>query len=256
MESSIHPRTQWSAIRLPLELSPEIVHVIRLRLDLDPVCWNEMRQYLTDDELARADRFRFDGPRRQFIVCRATLRQLLGSCCGVAPGEVPLKYSNRGKPYLSFDGLNAQTPHIEFSVSHSGDLGLIAITLEVIVGIDVEECNPKVKTEGLAKRYFAPAEVEELSTLAETEQLAGFYRGWTCKEAYIKATGRGLSMPLDSFAVSIDPKKPASLLHVDDMPDEPNRWSIQALDVAEHYAGAVMVARPDCQFEYWNWPSD
>ena len=248
-------QTRWSAIRWPIPLAPQVVNVVRIHLDMPPERWNALSGNLSPDEIERANRFRFDEPRRRFIVCRATLRHLLGTCCDVSPSAVPLRYGNQGKPELSFDEIHSKQPQLEFSVSHSGEFGLIAIAINSPVGVDVEECNPKVKTIGLAERIFSPAESLELSNLPLDEQLAGFYRGWTCKEAYIKATGRGLSYPLNSFSVSIDPKKPAALLHIDDLPNEPHRWTIQSLDVAEQYAGAVMVAQPDCHVECWDWPS-
>ena len=212
-----------------------------------------LNELLTGDERMRADRFRFEEPRRRFVTCRATLRQVLGMCCGVAPVAVPLRYGPHGKPELSFSELDSKVPRMEFSVSHSGGLGLIAVTVGSSVGIDIEECNPAVKILKLAERFFAPAEASELNNLVPEKQLPGFYRGWTCKEAYIKAKGMGLSLSLSSFRVAIDPDRPASLCHVDDQPDEPFRWTIQSLDVAHNYAAAVMVAQPNCCFRCWDW---
>ena len=255
MDESLKSDDVWPAIRLPLELSPDLVHVIRVRLDLPFIAAADMNAILSDDERQRAVRFRFDEPRQRFATCRTTLRKLLGSCCGILPNAVPLRYGDHGKPELSFTELEPHLPRIEFSVSHSGDLGLIAITKESAVGIDIEECNPAVKTLRLAQRFFAPPEAAELSQLPPEKQLAGFYRGWTCKEAYIKATGLGMSLSLSSFCVTIDPDQPASLHHVVNQPTEPQRWTIQSGDVAPNYAAAVMVAHPHCRIACWNWPS-
>ena len=244
----------WPGIRLPLELSPQVVHVIRIRLDLPLEEWGKLTVLLTDEEHERANRFRFEKPRRCFVTCRATLRRLLGHACGVAPKEVPLQYGVHGKPGLAFADLDANTPKIEFSVSHSGNLGLIAMTLGSQVGVDVEEFDPKVKILKLAERFFSPSEAEELRCLAVEKQLPGFYRGWTCKEAYIKATGRGLSLPLNHFCVTIDPDQPALLRHVDGQPDAPLQWTARSLEVAPDFAAAVMVAQPNCQIQLWDWP--
>ena len=254
METSPTSNSGWFPIQLPLEFSPDVVHVIRIALDIPYEEWNALSRFLSADEKERAARFRFDDPRRRFIVCRSTLRQLLGVSCDIVPNDVRFRYGTHGKPDLSFEEMNAATPPIEFSVSHSGEIGLIAITLNAIVGIDVEEWNSKVNIKGLAERFFSRAEAVELSSLPEHEQMAGFYRGWTCKEAYIKATGRGMSLPLDSFIVTIDPRKHASFCHLDNQPDEPARWTIQSLDVSPGYSGAVMVARPSCRVACWNWP--
>jgi 4'-phosphopantetheinyl transferase len=243
----------WPAIELPLEFEPGIVHVIRVSLDLPQTRWTPLTAMLSDDEQLRAARFQFDEPRQRFVICRATLRQLLGNTCGIAPEAIRFRYGDYGKPELDVADPDPASPRIEFSVSHSSDLGLIAIARGSPVGVDIEYQNPSVKILRLAERFFAPAEATVLRNLTTAQQLAGFYRGWTCKEAYLKATGRGLSLSLSSFCVAIEPDQPAALRHVDDQPEEPGRWTIQSLDVAANYAAAVMVARPDCRVQCRDW---
>ena len=245
--------TTWRGSQQPLALSPGVVHVIRLNLDLPLERWMLLTELLTDDEKARAARYRVDGPRQQFVICRATLRRLLSRHCDVAPQAVPLQCGNHGKPEIANTVSGSMNPRIEFNVSHSGRWGLVALTLDAPVGIDVEECDSAVQTLKLAERFFSPEEAAALIGLPLEKQLAGFYRGWTCKEAYIKARGSGLSLSLSSFRVEIDPDQPATLNHVDDQPDEAARWTTRSLDVGEDYAAAVMVARPDCRFECWDW---
>lgn len=254
MDIDVNRESEWPTIRLPLELSRNVVHVVRVRLDLPFEEWTRLADLLTDDERIRADRFRFEAPRRSFITCRAILRMLLGGCYAVSPTVIPLQYGLHGKPGLAFEDLNSTFPHIEFSVSHSGSFGLIAIAVGVEVGVDIEEFNPGVKALSLAERFFAPAETQDLRNLAREDQLAGFYRGWTCKEAYIKATGRGLSLPLDSFAVAIDPRTTAELRWIDQKPDEPSLWTTESLEVAPNYAAAIMAAQSNCQIRCWDWP--
>ncbi len=244
----------WQPLNNGLELSPEIAHVIRIRLDLAREQWSPLIELLSDEERARATRFRFDDPRRQFVICRATLKQILGTAYGVAPNALSFQYGSRGKPELSLQDLNSSVPQIEFNVSHSGTIGLIAISVGAPVGIDVEEFDPTVKFLQLAERFFAPLEASELKSLPPEKQLHGFYRCWTCKEAYIKAKGDGLSLSLSSFCVAIDPDQPASLCHVDGQPDEPIQWTTQSLNIGENQAAAVMVRRPDCRIALWDWP--
>jgi 4'-phosphopantetheinyl transferase len=244
--------SDWRPIRLPLTLSPGIVHIIRVPLDVQNDRLEAMTNYLSSDELKRAARFRFNEPRSRFVTCRAALRELIGNCCGMEPNVVSFLYGPHGKPALLIPE-NRSSPEIEFSVSHSGQLGLIAITVGSPVGVDIEELNPAVQMLKLAKRFFAEAESTELSNLPLRKQMAGFYRGWTCKEAYIKATGRGFSLPLSSFCVVMDPDLPASLRHVADQPDEPERWMVQAIDAGPNYAAAVMATRPNSRIEFWDW---
>lgn len=254
---------------LPAELVPGTVQVIRLNLDLPRERWVPLGEVLTAAEQARAARFRFDAPRRQFIICRAALRQLLGSHLHLPPQEIEFEYGPQGKPEIGSIhriATKSGTPmqsisssmesKLEFNVSHSGEIGLIALTRGSAIGIDVEEYNSSVEILRLAERYFSPAEAKTLFKLPAHQQQAGFYRGWTCKEAYIKAKGSGLSLPLSSFSVEIDPDRPAALIHVDDLPDEPARWTIRTLEVDPHYGAAIMVERPDCQFVCREWPGN
>lgn len=245
--------TIWPPIRLPLQISPQVVQIVRVPLDLPVERWSSLREHLTADECVRCDRFRIEALRRRFTICRTTLRRILGSCLGMPPTAVPITYANHGKPLLQFAEFNATMPRIEFNVSHSGDLGLIAFGLGAWLGVDVEECDPKVKRLELAKRYFSPVEAEQLFNLPVEYQLPGFYRGWTSKEAYIKATGKGMSAVLSSFQVMIDPRSPAKLLHVDGLPDEPGRWTSESFEVGDGFAATAMIATPDCRFETYDW---
>ena len=246
--------SDWQPIRDPLELSPDISHVVRVKLDLAHEQWSPLVELLSDEERVRAARFRFDDPRRQFVICRATLRQLLGTLCGVAPQAVSFQYGSRGKPELVTQEVNSSIPQIEFNDSHSGTIGLIAIAVGAPIGIDVEEISPDIKFQQLAERFFAPTEATELTRLRPEKQLDGFYRVWTCKEAYIKAKGDGLSLSLSSFRVAIDPDQPASLCHVDGQPDEPTHWTTASLKVGANHAAAAMVRRPECRIALWDWP--
>lgn len=239
----------WPAIQLPLKLTTDTVHVVRVDLEINPEEVARLITCLSDDERARAERFKFDEPRARFVACRSALRRVLAACLGIGAAELNFAYGSYGKPELAA----THQSNIQFSVSHSGTLGLIALTLDAPVGVDIEECNRSVKMIRLAERFFAESETDELVNLPLDKQRSGFYRGWTCKEAYMKATGLGMSMPLSSFRVAIDPDRPASLLHVEDQPDEIHRWMIEAIDVDPEYAAAVMVARPGCQVAIWSY---
>lgn len=255
MDESLPVANAWPVLRQPLTLSPDVVHLVRLRLDLSKPDYTRLREYLSEDEIERADRFRFDEPRLRFVGCRATLRMLIGQCCGLPPTAIEFCYGLHGKPEM-VSVTDPAAASLKFNVSHSGDLGLLGITRDATVGVDVEQHDPAVRMLDLAKRYFTPQEAAELSQLPGEKQMAGFYQGWTCKEAYLKATGRGMSLPLGSFSVVINPDRPAALEWVSDQPDEPRQWKIQAIDIAPGYSAAVMVAKPGCQIATWHWSID
>lgn len=257
MNEKLNRVTGWIPIEQPLPLLAGLVHVVRIPLDLssDQVAVLS-REDLSDDERKKADRYRVEDPRRQFVACRSALRRLIGDCYRISPRDLRFEYGSHGKPELSLSGDLGMHPKIEFSVSHSGQLGLIAFTIDAAVGVDLEQRNPRVKALRLAERFFAPSESLELANLPADRLLDGFYKGWTCKEAYIKATGRGLSLSLSSFRVSMDPDQPVALLHVDDQANAALHWTVRSLDVGNEHAASVMVRQPDCEFQLWSWSSE
>lgn len=252
MNDQNNPDREWRQFQWPLELSPEIIHIVRVRLDLPQEQILELMHGLSEEERIRAERFRFDEPRSRFVACRSTLREILGHCYGITPGAIVFGYGAHGKPEIVAN-TESPRPDVQFNISHSGVWGLIAVTIGAVVGVDIEEYDSRAELLRLSERFFAASEAAELTNLPATKQQAGFYRGWTSKEAYIKATGRGMSLPLSSFRVTIDPDRPASLISVMDQPNEPARWTVHSFDVAPNYAAAVMVAQPHCRVELWDW---
>lgn len=235
----------WSLMSAPLTLIRDVVDVVRLNLDRSPHQIESLRSVLSGDELARADRFKFDEPRRRFVVCRAALRQLLGGCLGVEATKIQFTYGPHGKPQLATPTEVHGT--VQFSVSHSAELALIAISCGRSVGVDLERHDAKVRIHKLAERFFSAREFAELESLPMELQLAGFYRGWTSKEAYLKATGFGLSFPLSQFTVAMNPTEPTRLIEVAEpsghigLGNEAARWSMHSLTVAADFSAALLV---------------
>ena len=148
------------------------------------------------EECARAERFIQTADRRLYIAAHAALRLLLGTTLGCHPTLVGLLHDAAGKPLLRGGS------RIEFNHSHSGSIALIAMACEVAVGVDVERVRSVPDLDAIAARYLHPTEQRELSRLSSAERVEGFFRCWTRKEAYLKARGAGLSLPLDQFDVS------------------------------------------------------
>lgn len=213
--------------------------VILFRVDLNPssVVVADCRTILTAEERIRADRFVTDQLTRRFTVCRSVLRRLLGSALAVSAPEVGLVLGPHGKPALP-PGLS----DVEFNVSHTGDLALVALTRKRPLGVDVESLGERQSQDELAARFFSSIERRAYFALPESQRLAAFYRIWTCKEAFLKATGSGLSFPLGRFSVSAAPDQPPGLLHVDDDPAACERWSFVIPEVGPNVAAALAVA--------------
>jgi 4'-phosphopantetheinyl transferase len=191
-------------------------------------CW------LSPDEVERAERFRFDQHRRAFVLGRAALRALIASYLRIEPQEASFTYGLKGKPALAV----APCP-LSFNVSNSGDLAAYAFALDCEIGVDVEHRRRLLEIEGIARRFFASDEVAELMALSEGERPEGFFNCWTRKEAYIKAVGDGLSVPLDSFEVTLQPGVPARMISLDGSAAAAERWTLHAFTPAPDYAGAI-----------------
>lgn len=219
---------------MPTTLPANQVHVWRDSLSRAPAEVARLRNLLAPDERHRADRFRFERDRSNYIVGRATLRQLLARYLDAAPGDLEIGYGEFDKPYL------AGGP--SFNLSHSGTVVLYAFAAAGELGIDVELEHPDFAHERIAERFFSPAEVSVLHSLPEEVQARAFLTCWTRKEAFIKARGDGLTLALDSFDVTFAPEAPAALLRTAWSRDEPAQWHLEDLsDPHMGYYAAVAL---------------
>lgn len=228
----------WKAEGPIPELSAGDVHVWRARLIQPEPVLRQCRALLTEDELARAARFYFDKDRNQFIVSHGMLRQTLALYLGIAPRALRFRIEKNGKPELTGDGHDGS---LNFNLSHSGELALLALARNQIVGVDVEFHRPDFAGEEIADRFFSAAEARKLRTLPEEQKVEAFFRCWTRKEAYVKARGEGLTIPLNSFDLTFAPGEPPALLRVAGHPEELQRWRLYNLTPGEGYSGALLV---------------
>jgi 4'-phosphopantetheinyl transferase len=219
------------------------IHVWHAALDREEKILGRLESRLSPEEKARADRFHFVNDRNRFVAARGLLRELLGKYLHQAPAGLEFSYGEHGKPSLS--GGNASSG-LCFNLSHSAGLVVYAIAKERNLGIDVEHVRPESAGEDIARRYFSAREVSDLQTLPPEVRVEGFFHCWTRKEAYLKATGMGLQIPLDSFVVSLFPEKPAQFLGG----VEP-RWHLAAHDPAEGYVAAVVYDGAPCSLKYF-----
>jgi 4'-phosphopantetheinyl transferase len=194
--------------------------------------------WLSEEETARAERFRFDRHRRAFVIGRAALRALLARYLGLEAAAIQFVHGPQGKPALADPSCS-----LRFNASNSGSLAAYAFTTGCEIGVDVEQHRPLYDFESIADRFFSPEETAELLNLPPTEKTAGFFNCWTRKEAFIKAMGGGLSIPLDSFRVTLQPGVPARMVSLDGSEEAARGWTLHHFDPAPDYAGAI--AYPD-----------
>lgn len=219
-------------------LEPGDVHLWQVGLAVRTPVMRRLHQRLDPEERARANRFLFAEDRARFIAAHGALRDILSAYLGRSPERVAYRYARWGKPYLT---LAAGDHPLQFNLTHSGALALIAVTRQRALGVDVECIRPHRHVAGIAAHFFSSGEVAALQDLPPDSQTEAFYACWTRKEAYIKARGEGLSAPLHTFDVSLTPDGPAALLRSALGIAEVQRWSIVGLAPAPGYVGALVV---------------
>ena len=241
----------WNPPPTDLVLTTAEVHV--WQASLQPPVWraHALEQILAPVERERADRYVRSEDRTRFIVGRGVLRTILGSYIGLDPDQLRFCYNPFGKPALA---AAAGGEAIRFNVSHADGLALIAVTGSREVGVDLERIRPDFGTEEIAERFFSRREVAALRALPAARRVKAFFACWTRKEAYLKARGEGLSLPLDRFDVSLGPDQPAALLAVHDDPAEAMRWSLRELVPGPDHMAALAVEGHAWHLRCWQWP--
>lgn len=228
---------QDAAARRLSNQSGDEVLLLRVALQASPPQLAEYRRLLTDEERQRADRFITAELTRRWVVCRAVLRHQLGQLLQLPPAELRFQTGPHGKPSLVTDLQSAW----KFNVSHTQDVALMAFARGRELGVDIESHDRTVSRDELAARFFSPVEREAYFSLPADRREQSFYRIWTCKEAYLKAIGAGLSFPLGQFAVASHPDAPPGLLHVAGEQQECGRWVLVAPDVGPGMSAALAV---------------
>ena len=176
-----------------------------------------LSQTLSDEERARAARFHFERDRSVYIVGHALMRDMLARAVGGSAHDFAFTTGAHGKPEAV---LAASAPRLRINLSHTRGLAAVAMTQDVDVGVDVEWMSRDSDLLNIAERFFAVDERRQLALAAETDRRDCFFAFWTLKEAYIKAIGLGLAMPLADFGFHLETLRIAFADHVDDDPDD------------------------------------
>jgi len=221
------------------------VHVWRASLECERPVLRRLETTLCATETARAARFHFPRDRNYFVAARGILRALLGAYLSKTPDNLRFNYGPQDKPSLEIQDLDCP---LNFNLSHSHGLAVYAFALGREVGVDVELIRPEFTGEDIAERYFSSRELTELRALSQDLRAEGFFNCWTRKEAYVKARGEGLQIPLKDFDVSLAPDEPPVLESGDS-----SRWSLRSFEPAPRYVAAVVAEGRDWQLRKWEW---
>lgn len=240
----------WHLPPTHLMLGSEDVHVWRASFyKLSPML-SQFETLLSEDERSKARRYRFDDNREEYIMGRGLLRHLIGGYLNQDPASVRFYYNPYGKPALMGEG---GPDRLTFNVSHAHGVLLYAFSRGRELGVDLERIRPEAARDRVAERFFSQKETKALRSLPEHAQAIGFFNCWTRKEAYIKARGEGLTIPLNQFDVSLVPGQPAVLLESRVDPADTHRWSLQSLNMGTQYIAALAVEGQKWNLTCWDW---
>lgn len=208
-------------------------------------------QLLSSDEKDRANALRFRKDSEAFILTRAALRLILSEYTHIEAGQLRFTYNDFGKPYI-LKRTHSET--VQFNVSHSAQVGYIAIAQTAEVGIDVEHFTPSRANEltQLAERFFSESECNQIKRMPGPAQPAAFYRLWTRKEAYLKALGKGLSVPLNAFEVSLD----TNVIHSRQEELDTVDWQLFDIPTQTHYLAALATRKNIRELRNLDFPHD
>ncbi len=229
-------------------MAPGGVHLWLVSVNAMKTQLDNLWYMLSDKEMKRAKRFCFEKDQKRFIVARGMLRTILSQYCNDEPDEHQFKYNRYGKPYL------IENDWLYFNVSHSGDKVLYGVAREREIGVDIENIKPRENAQQIVERYFSDDEKSQFSNLPDYMKKRAFFNCWTRKEAYIKAQGKGMSLPLDEFSVSFIPGEPTCLLETQHDFQEKDRWTLKEVIVEGDYVAAAAVEGHNLHFKNWEWP--
>lgn len=213
-------------LKMP-ELKTNEVHIWNMELALYKEELERLGDLLNDSEWERAGKFAFEKDRTGFIIRRGVLKELLGGYLGVEAETINLAYDEMGKPRLG------ERNDLYFNMSDSGGIVLYAFTRGREIGIDVEYMRNEIEFDEIVGSFFSEDEQSEYFSLKAEERAKGFYTGWTRKEAYLKAIGKGLSRELDQFSVKLVPNSTGGSVIKDE------DWWVEDLDCPEGFQAAL-----------------
>jgi len=238
MNQTMNIRDSGFPIDGPLALPEDEVQLWRVDLEALSVDESGWKEVLSSDELTRAARFHFPCDRQHFVASRGLLRKILARYLATDPKQLTFSYSKTEKPSL---GRAHAGSDVMFNVTHSRGIALFAFTRRREIGVDVEHVCRDSDFDAIDRHFFSMHERNQLAALPAEERVTAFFRCWTRKEAYIKATGDGLSIPLSQFDVSLAAGETNALLATRPDGSEAGRWLLQEVPGGPGCVAALCV---------------
>jgi 4'-phosphopantetheinyl transferase len=210
--------------------------------DIDDRLLAHYRQHcLNGQELLREKRFYFEKHRKQFVITRALVRSVLSRYANIAPSAWQFSKNDYGRPEIC-NG-NAASDALSFNLSHTEGMVMLAVSCKQPLGIDVENTHVRPAPLDIADHYFSPHEAKALSALPIPLQAERFFQYWTLKESYIKAEGKGLSIPLAQFSLNFLSDTGVAIAFHTDEDKNPLHWHFCLFRPSPHTIASVCVNR-------------
>jgi 4'-phosphopantetheinyl transferase len=242
----------WERVPSGKKLGKNSVHVWTVSFRKDGCDITQFLQYLSADEIMKAERFRFEKDKKRFMTMRSVLRNILCSYLEIGAADIEFCYNQFGKPFIS-ETINPR--NISFNASSSHGVALIAIALEKDIGIDIEYISRDCEHVEIASEFFSDREQNEFLTLTDATRIEAFYNCWTRKEAFVKAMGEGLSFSLKDFDVSLAPNYPARILDIRNIDQKAADWNLIDINAGCGYKAALAVKGDigELRYNIWNY---
>lgn len=222
-----------------LDASTVHLHIVEMPLSISTAEINRLSVVLSKSEREKWQRYRFKKDQDNYLVARVLVRTLLSEYLNNRePGKWEFDVNRYGKPHLTNNPTNR---NIYFNISHTRGYVVCVFGLHDYLGVDIELINSNIDIASLAVQYFSEEEVENLLDLPSEAQLGRFYEYWTMKEAFIKAIGMGLSMPLDHFSVRFIKENQTLIKFLEDYPFSTMTWDVKRIMRFNNCKAAICI---------------
>jgi 4'-phosphopantetheinyl transferase len=199
------------------------------------------RELLAAEEKRKEQRFYFARDRRRYLVTRAMVRTVLSRYASIDPKAWIFSNGTYGRPEIA--NIEAKDEYLSFNLSHTNSLIALGVTRRRALGVDVENVVARDVSIDIADHFFSPAEVVALAQVPKHQQKYRFFEYWTFKEAYIKARGMGLSLPLDKFSFAYPHDGAVEMTIAPELEDDPSHWQFWQFRPSPQYLVAVCAER-------------
>ncbi|HMS64574.1 MAG TPA: 4'-phosphopantetheinyl transferase superfamily protein [Ignavibacteria bacterium] len=225
-----------------MNISENEIHIYNSFAADDPDVLSSFLTILSEEEINKANRYKFQKDKNNYISFRAMLRMILSQYLYIHPSKLNFFYAEKDKPYI-------KDTEIKFNISHSENFAVFAVTKVNEIGIDTEIIRELPDALEIAKNYFSEKEVKVFSKVDHDNYKEAFFNCWTRKEAFIKAIGEGLSYPLADFSVSFLPGENPEMQWIKGKEDEVKKWSLFNLDLERDYVTSLAIRSKTVKIE-------